>query len=531
MIQSRLSVDIEHLYADANARQFDEMALQIQHLQQEISRLQKISNVKPAVSLAEAYKRTDTSSQDRIERVEAMCAQLVNEIHSAHVRVSGMRLDRQIIAAPKYLWDKIIRRQKPLLDLSPSTDISSLDSEVKQAEITRIDVAVICPVYPGGIRAYGGEFIQKRVRAYAAAGLKVCVIEVNPKRGDEQDHNVNGVRVLRCGLARLKSFINDDAPLQLAIHQLERPVWDVVKPYVKPNNVTVWIHGFEARHWRELEDNFSKEELVKLEKILDDITEERRQTMQEVLSNEDVRKVFVSTFMKGVAEEFSGQSARNAYVIHNPILAEDFPYQKKKEQDRLSILWVRSFSSRNYSNDQSRDAILKLSKLDIFGKLSFTICGDGKLFEESVGPLRSFENVSINQQFVQTSKLRELHRQNGIMLVPSRWDSQGLTCGEAMSSGLVAVTSRVAALPEFVDDDCGLLCEPDNPESIADGIEKLVKDPALFLRLSKNAAKRSQKQCGAKNTVLREVELLRSVIASEKESMQKIGSDAVAAKQ
>lgn len=451
----------------------------------------------------------DFLPQDRLERLENASRVHTREFETVHRRISTMRIDRQIRIAPGYLLGKFRKKQPALVNMAPPKNENELvvKPPVKKESY---DVVVMCPVYPGGMRPYGGEFIFKRVKAYAEAGLNVCVLEVNPKRKDEQDHKVSGVRVLRCGLDRTREFLSDSGHKTIAVHQLERPLWDVIKPFRTNIPITVWIHGFEARHWRELEGNYSQNDLKTLEKILDDVTEERKKTMSEVLLDPKVKKIFVSDFMKGVTEKFTEQSAKNVHVIHNQILKSDFPYVPKTAKDRLSILWVRSFGAFNYSNDLSRDAILELSKRPYFNDLRFTIYGDGKLFEECTDPLKQFSNVSINRQFIPTEKLRDLHGEHGIMLVPSRWDSQGLTCGEAMSAGLVPITNRVAALPEFVDDTCGYLCWPNDAISLANAIEDCYQNPSKFLKKSKRATKRSQSQCGKEKTIVKEIKLIRA---------------------
>jgi len=69
-------------------------------------------------------------------------------------------------------------------------------------------------------------------------------------------------------------------------------------------------------------------------------------------------------------------------------------------------------------------------------------------------------------------------------------DTQGVSRDEAMSSGLVPVTNRVAAIPEFVDENCGILAEPEDAEGLAEGILALYNDPVLFQKLSIAAAER-----------------------------------------
>jgi glycosyltransferase involved in cell wall biosynthesis len=500
--------NIDEIYDAALLEQLMLLSNRILWLESEVKRLQEGGGhlSAPKVSLTEAY--SNFIPQDRLDRLERSSKAIATELQGVHKRVSQMRFDRQLRTAPQYIIDKFRGNTK-----EKTTRL--IRFPVKKPAKFKIpkkpfDLIVLCPVYPGGSRAYGGEFIQKRVTAYKKAKISVCVLEVGPKRSDESDHLVQGVRVLRCGLKRVEQFLNEIPYKELAIHQLERPLWNVIKPLVDRVPINVWIHGFEARHWKELEGNYSKNDLKSMRKILNRVTKERKATMQEILPDKRVRKIFVSEFMKYTAESFARKKAINSDIIHNQISKSDFPYKAKKAKDRFSVLWVRSFDAHNYANDLSRDALLELSRREIFTKMNFTIYGDGKLFDDSVDGLRRFSNVSINRQFVSTQKLRELHGQNGIMLVPTRWDSQGLTCGEAMSSGLVPVTNSVAALPEFVDDTCGMLCPPNDPLALADAIEACVSSPKLFLTKSKAAAVRAQKQCGNSATVVKEIRILKT---------------------
>ena len=77
-----------------------------------------------------------------------------------------------------------------------------------------------------------------------------------------------------------------------------------------------------------------------------------------------------------------------------------------------------------------------------------------------------------------------------------------------MSSGLVPITNNCTAIPEFVDDICGILIPSESYVELADALERLYNDPALFERLSENAARRVQKQCSREQTIDRELELI-----------------------
>ncbi len=79
---------------------------------------------------------------------------------------------------------------------------------------------------------------------------------------------------------------------------------------------------------------------------------------------------------------------------------------------------------------------------------------------------------------------------------------------EAMASGLVPVTSRVAAVPEFVDSESGMLCEPESAESLAAALLRLAREPDLFLRLSRGAAERVRAQADKSLVLQSELRLI-----------------------
>lgn len=92
------------------------------------------------------------------------------------------------------------------------------------------------------------------------------------------------------------------------------------------------------------------------------------------------------------------------------------------------------------------------------------------------------------------------------MLIPTRQDAQGVSMCEAMSSGLVPLTSNNTAIPEYVYDDCGYLTN--NYHELAAAIEELYYDSNLFLEKSKNASKNISELCSPKVVIKKELELI-----------------------
>jgi len=59
---------------------------------------------------------------------------------------------------------------------------------------------------------------------------------------------------------------------------------------------------------------------------------------------------------------------------------------------------------------------------------------------------------------------------------------------EAMASGVPVVSTPVSGIPELIDPERdGLLVEPNNPNLLADALDRLLGDPGLQNRLSRAA--------------------------------------------
>ena len=87
-------------------------------------------------------------------------------------------------------------------------------------------------------------------------------------------------------------------------------------------------------------------------------------------------------------------------------------------------------------------------------------------------------------------------------------DSQGVSRDEAMSSGLVPVTTEITAIPEFVDNNCGVLTPPEDYKSISAGILELYDNPERFLEMSENASNRVRNQTDSKLIIEAELRII-----------------------
>jgi glycosyltransferase involved in cell wall biosynthesis len=294
-------------------------------------------------------------------------------------------------------------------------------------------------------------------------------------------------------------------------HLMDRSMWEVFQRHLDRVMLTVWVHGAEIQVWQRREFEFERMDAkeVARQKALSD---RRREFWRAVLlePHPNLQLVFVSQhFAEEVAADLDIDLSRLSYrIVHNFIDPRQFPYREKSPEMRKRVLSIRPFASRKYANDLSIQAILRLSRESWFGELDFCIVGDGELFDELTAPLWQFPNVRLERRFLTQGEIARLHAEYGVFLCPTRMDAQGVSRDEAMSSGLVPVTSAVAAVPEFVDASCGFLAPPEDHEALAEAIATLYRDPQRFQRLSQAAAQRVRAQSGYDQTIRRELEVI-----------------------
>ena len=374
---------------------------------------------------------------------------------------------------------------------------------------------VICNAYPSEQALYRNGFIHRRVKAYKEAGLDVEVFYNHEPVQQAYEYEFDGVRVTVGNEGALELHVAsndfDGYLIHFAEPQRIRPLQklNVKKP------VIVWVHGFEAEAWYRRWFNFiNTSEGIKaaLEKK-DTYYLKQNAFFHDLMTEERLNVSFVNVskwFQKYVVEPDNGAEFRNSTVIPNLVDEEVFPYREKEDNKRFKILSIRPFASLKYANDQTVGAILELSKRPYFKALSFTICGSGPMFNQTVEPLRQFDNVKLENRFFTQEEIRDLHAEHGIFLSPTRFDSQGVSMCEASSSGLVTISSEVAAVPEFIEHRVsGLLAQPESINDLADLIEELYFDAELFQRLSKQGSLAMLEKCGRKATIGAEVDYIR----------------------
>ncbi|WP_082807567.1 glycosyltransferase family protein [Janibacter terrae] len=360
--------------------------------------------------------------------------------------------------------------------------------------LLRSSDVVLTNVYPTYDNLYRNGFVHSRVRAYLESGKRGDVLRVGPYRTPEFQE-FEDVDTGWIGKDVLSLTLAQGQVRRVLVHFLDRSMWNVLRYASDVDKIIVWVHGAEVQPWWRRAYNYATAEDLEAAKPA---SQDRLDLWREIFDNlpSNMHFVFVSQyFADEVFEDLGIELDDQRYsIIHNPIDTAIFTYEEKPADQRKRVLTVRPYASAKYANDLSVRAVLALKDRPGFEDLEFLFVGDGVLFEETLSPLVGIPNVTLQRGFLTHEAISDLHKQYGIFLTPTRMDAQGVSRDEAMSSGLVPVTSSVAAIPEFVDSDCGFMADSEDHMGLAEAIWTLSSDVELFQRMSQAAASRVRRQ-------------------------------------
>ncbi|MBW7941739.1 MAG: glycosyltransferase family 4 protein [Candidatus Kuenenia stuttgartiensis] len=358
--------------------------------------------------------------------------------------------------------------------------------------------------YPHANNLLGDVFVHVRATEYIKHHqVKVCAFPHPP-----QTLNYEGVEIEMCDdVKAVSSAIQEFQPDRIFIHFYSSWMLDVVlKKFEIPINI--WVHGFEALGWYRRLFNYKWYSPYIYRYILKNTIQQYgfRKMIQYANRTDKVCFIFVSNWMKRITEYDTMIKIRNAHIIPNPIAVDKFSYSEKNAGYRKKILILRSFSSHKYANDISVKAIQYLSQKPWFFELSFTIIGDGALFDKILNPIKHLPNVKIQRGIISNKEIPAIHAKHGVFLCPTRQDAQGVSMCEAMSSGLVPISSHNTAIPEYVTHlENGFLTH--SYQDIADAIEQLFYNPELFSKMSYYASKSIKDKCDIINITEKELNI------------------------
>lgn len=367
-------------------------------------------------------------------------------------------------------------------------------------------VLIIDSNYPNENNLYGDVFVHARARYYKEK-FEIQVLGWDALKDTFEFTYEEILAKSFSNKEHLAESVIQYKPDIVLIHFVEG--W-MLNGFIKKINcpVLIWVHGIEALGWYRRLFNYKNIKQFSFY-ILYNI--KQMFSFHKLVSySNDTKKVFfvfVSNWMKKISQTDSQKTINNFYIIPNPIDSTIFKYSKKSEEDRKKILLIRSFDSKKYANDIAIDAILILSKKDFFPFLKFDIYGKGKYFKPLSLKVKHLPNVVFHNYFLENKEIPKVHAGFGIFLCPTRQDAQGVSMCEAMSSGLVPISSFNTAIPEFLKEgETGFMTQSAN--EIANKIEYLYLNPNKFLEISEAASLEIGRIAGHNLIMERELEVI-----------------------
>jgi glycogen(starch) synthase len=127
----------------------------------------------------------------------------------------------------------------------------------------------------------------------------------------------------------------------------------------------------------------------------------------------------------------------------------------------------------------------------------FIIVGSGYMKEQLLNIVRSMnlEHKVLFEGFIDEETLVKLQKTADVSVVPSLFEPFGIVALEAMAAKSPVVVSDTGGLSEIVEHDVsGVKVYPNNPESLAWGITKVLLDSAYAKYLGENAYRKVQEK-------------------------------------
>jgi len=117
------------------------------------------------------------------------------------------------------------------------------------------------------------------------------------------------------------------------------------------------------------------------------------------------------------------------------------------------------------------------------GEFRVSIAGDGPLSDRVERLAAAREEVTYHG-YVSEQRKRELLAEGSVFVLPTYAEGLPIAMLEGMAGANAVISTGVAAIPEVIDDDRGILVEPGDAEALADALEALLTDPEGRARMA-----------------------------------------------
>jgi len=372
-------------------------------------------------------------------------------------------------------------------------------------------VLVITSRYPSENNPYNHMFVHIRCVEMLRQGIN---LEVFVPSDQYKNFVFEGVEVRMLPSKEIVKHFTMDKVLYLHllnIYPFSSANGWVIYKYILKHNLpfAMYIHGNEVQKYtsRIYEFNYRIKDVLKWIKKDVFVIPKMKYFVGQTSKIGNKVLIFPSKWMKEEMERNLNCKISRFEIIPNGIDTSFFSYQNHSEY-RFKLLTIRSLSSKVYDIEKTIEVMSHLPErftLDIYGQGVYI-----KKYQKLINKKRLDNRVKIIPTFVEKEEMRNLFRNYGIFISTTKMDSQGITMMEAISAGLLVVTTDNSSKREFlVHKINGILGK--SPKEIADRICEACNNEIIFSELTKNG-RASMEQIDIQKTVELEIKTLSKLI-------------------
>ncbi len=211
-----------------------------------------------------------------------------------------------------------------------------------------------------------------------------------------------------------------------------------------------------------------------------------------------------------IEQGFGAPTARRVHVCHHGLDLKEFPFTTEGRPGNVVMAVGRLAAHKGFDYLLQSAAILKRRRVDVVVDL----VGDGperRNLEKLAADLGISERVRF-RGWVKSDEARRAMSEPTVLVHPSDGLGDGLpnVVREAMALGTPVIASNVAGIPDALNQGCGVLVPPKNPDALADAIEMLLNDAEARTQIATKARRRVEERYDLWRNGERLASLLRS---------------------
>lgn len=391
-------------------------------------------------------------------------------------------------------------------------EVSKDKEEEKLKEFFKGNILLIAPGYPMNKNKYLFSFIHSRVLEYKKNKMNVDIAVTHYNYIDKTEFaSFENIHYVRTGYNQIRTLLQEKKYDKILVHFFDPAYFQLLEPNdLSDTQIFLYSHGTDSLY--RAFDRIGRPYFVDEYKIPDHFSksfELRDYYIKKYNEMANVKFIFVSNWAKQMSEELLQIKYNNCEIVPCFIDEKQFPYVEKSKELRKKVFVLRKYDNLNsYSIDIDVRVVLELSHRECFKDMEFSFYGDGELHDKLLEPIKQFPNVKIYRKFLSHEEIKQMHKEHGIGLFATRFDTQAVSSCEAAMSGCVVISSKNVGTCEYIKEDMNTYCETENIKEYADKIEEFYKNPKLFQETSKKMHECVMKTCSYKQSIKKDMDMI-----------------------